>query len=276
MKDTFKEYPFAEGERKLKKASVIATTGCVFTDYIGKDIGYGTIGVETAHEQIPDLEIIDKAIADALKKGDFTMPLEKSDIEIFHEEGVTYDVVMDNFDKGLKNFGQNCEYKITQDKDGYVSIFVSGGSGRFGLRVSKFYNELAKQTNEGWYSYKNETCHHAYLPVGSNEGSAFIREMEFCVDYAEECRQFIANVIINVLDEMYSKSSLLVIESHSNYITKEGNFWIHRNQAVKLGLNEIGVVDNQFVFGNKCHENFNSSSLKHIEEGVVSLMEDIS
>ena len=143
---------------------------------------------------------------------------------------------------------------------------IHSGSRNLGKQVADHYNKLAVGLNEKWHSSIPKEHELAFLPLDSEEGKSYLREMQYCVDYALVNRKLMMNRIKNIffdvctgLNAMPVKDPLLntkdrlhhisfdeMINIAHNYARLENhygkNVWVHRKGATSAKEGEIGII----------------------------------
>jgi tRNA-splicing ligase RtcB len=152
--------------------------------------------------------------------------------------------------------GGNHFIEIQKGSDGHIWIMIHSGSRNLGKQVADFYNKKAIELNKKWFSSVPEEWELAYLPVDSEEGQAYIREMNYCIDFALANRKLIMDNICTIIGEIYGheKDGLgmplvefaPIINIAHNYAKLENhmgeNVWIHRKGATLADKDTIGII----------------------------------
>jgi tRNA-splicing ligase RtcB len=123
---------------------------------------------------------------------------------------------------------------------------VHSGSRNLGKQVADHYNRLAIRLNEKWRSPVPREHELAYLPEESDEGKAYIREMNYCVEFAFGSRKLMIERIAECFSRNLACSFEPVINIAHNYARKERHFgqdvWVHRKGATSAQEGEIGII----------------------------------
>ncbi len=257
---------------------VIATEGVVIVNAVGVDIGCGMIAVKTSLTDITT-EQLKKVLGGSKefhggirssipvgfnhhsKKQDMAlMPQAEELAEEIGDDGVSYvpspleyPIVSREFTSALKQLGTlgggNHFIEIQKGDDGFIWIMIHSGSRNLGYKVAKHYNKVAQDLCKMWYSdipeYKGEDGL-AFLPIGTKEASDYIREMNYCLDYAYANRlhmmENVKKAFLNVVDCTFEKD----INIHHNYAALENHFgrnvWVHRKGATSAREGELGII----------------------------------
>jgi tRNA-splicing ligase RtcB len=247
---------------------VMATHGVVIPNAVGVDIGCGMCAVKTSLTEIDrdTLKEIMGAIRRQIPLGfnhhkenqDFRlMPLlEKSrPDEVLNP--IKFPIVNQEYKSALRQIGTlgggNHFIEIQKGSDDHIWIMIHSGSRNIGLKVASHYNKLAIELNQKWHSSIPKEWELAFLPLDSEEGQAYIREMQYCVDFALANRQLMMDRIIGIFDDVgkgIKKNSGIhfepIINIAHNYAKMENHFGInvmvHRKGATLATTDTIGII----------------------------------
>lgn len=260
---------------------VLATKGVVIPNAVGVDIGCGMCAVKTnilaSELNIDVLKKILSHIRQIVPVG-FKKHKELQPIELLPETNDNNWVREYSHSVGVCNRestnaqlslgtlgGGNHFIEIQQGTDGFVWIMVHSGSRNLGLKVAKHYNELAVELNNKWKSEVPRHWELAFLPLDSEEGQAYLKEMSYCVEYALANRKLImdrttdifaktinVNIIFNVIKVTGSFGTKKRFETEPiiniahNYAAMENHFGqnvlVHRKGATRVRKDEIGII----------------------------------
>ena len=245
---------------------VLATRGVVIPNAVGVDIGCGMCAVKTSLTEI-DTETLKKIMGEIRK----VIPLgfNKHDngqdeclipYRLLSEMIEKYPVVSKEYNNALKSLGTlgggNHFIEIQKGSDGYIWIMIHSGSRNLGKQVADYYNKLAVELNRKWFSDVPKEWELAFLPVDSEEGQSYIREMNYCVDFALANRQLMMdrimeifkNIIGSDFNNITSKefNNVDIINIAHNYAKIENHFgenvWVHRKGATLATENTTGII----------------------------------
>jgi len=216
--------------------------------------------VKTALTEI-DTETLKKILGDIRKE----IPVGKNHNKEAQEEkwmpnigeffGITNSVVLKEYNSAMKQVGTlgggNHFIEIQKGDDGHIWVMIHSGSRNIGLKVAEYYNELAYDLNKKWHSNtflpKNKKDSLAFLPVDSIEGQDYIREMQYCVDFALSNRKLMMEKVINIVNK-YTDMQWFdpIINIAHNYARLEHhmgrNVWVHRKGATLADEGTIGII----------------------------------
>lgn len=243
---------------------VLATKDVIIPNAVGVDIGCGMCAVKTSLTEL-DTETLKKImgeIREAIPVG-FNHQTEKQDESLMPQIGFDpqkfLPVVDSQYQSILKQIGTlgggNHFIEIQKGSDGHIWIMIHSGSRNLGKQVADYYNKIAVDLNKKWFSSVPEEWELAYLPVDSEEGQAYIREMQYCVDFALANRklmmQRILEIVYKIIPESIDVSSSAelgspMINIAHNYAKKEKHLghevWIHRKGATLATKDTVGII----------------------------------
>ncbi len=253
--------------------TVLATKDVILPAVVGVDQGCGMCAVKTSLTEI-DTETLKKIMGEIRKQipVGFNHQKEKQDKSLMpksvidkesqsktstmlHVEG-GYKVINQEYDNALTQLGTlgggNHFIEIQKGNDGHIWIMIHSGSRNLGKQVADYYNKLAIGLNEKWYSSVSKEWQLAFLPVDSEEGQAYLREMNYCVEFALANRQLMMDRIYGIVQEYtncYHKKtpngSFMINIAH-NYASLENHFgqnvYVHRKGATLARKETIGII----------------------------------
>ena len=253
MPDTHQGYGMPIG-------GVLATEGVIIPNAVGVDIGCGMCAVKTALTEI-DTETLKKILGDIRKE----IPVGRNHNKEAQEEkwmpnigeffGITNSVVLKEYNSAMKQVGTlgggNHFIEIQKGDDGHIWVMIHSGSRNIGLKVAEYYNELAYDLNKKWHSEtflpKNKKDSLAFLPVDSIEGQDYIREMQYCVDFALSNRKLMMEKVINIVnkytDMQWFDPAINIAHNYAKLEHHMGrNVWVHRKGATLAEEGTIGII----------------------------------
>jgi len=264
---------------------VLATEDVVIVNAIGVDIGCGVAALKTkwktdevSKEKLLLIKAeIEKVIPTGFSRHQLENAERKHIMESIPLQG-DCPVLEDHYNNAINSLGTlgsgNHFCEIQKDKDNFIWVMIHSGSRNLGYQIAKAYNAMAKEVNEQYYSVVNPKLDLAFLPIHSAVGMSYIREMEYCVEYARENRLLMMKNIMlsfkNILSEKYNFSLSGLIDVKHNYARIENHFgknvMVHRKGAISARKGEIGVIPGSMGtssyivkgLGNK--DSFNSAS----------------
>lgn len=258
---------------------VLATKEVIVPNAVGVDIGCGMCAVKTSLTNI-DTNTLKKIMGEIRKSVPvgFSHQKEAQDEELMpqvqdgYQENETKNIPSkidmficnQEYNSALKQIGTlgggNHFIEIQKGSDGHIWIMIHSGSRNLGKKVADYYNKVAKELNERWYSTVPLKWDLAFLPINTEEGKAYIEEMNYCVDFALANRTLMMNrilscfatqfncgayEIINEYKKFNSINSAMINIAH-NYAEMENHFGenviIHRKGATLARKNTIGII----------------------------------
>jgi len=241
--------------------SVIATKNVIIPAAVSSDIGCGLVAVKTSLTDI-DTETLKKIMGEIRKviPVGFSKQPEKQDRkllpETFGERIIQQE--LNNARKSLGSLGGGNHFiSIEKGSDRHIWIMIHSGSRNLGKQVADYYNKLAIKLNEKWHSKVPKEWELAFLPVDSEEGQAYIREMNYCVEFAFANRKLmmdkIKKIFVKETDCIFCfKSDNVIFDDNNmlniahNYASQENHFgknvWVHRKGATQAKKGQIGII----------------------------------
>ena len=151
--------------------------------------------------------------------------------------------------------GGNHFIEIQKSSDGHIWIMIHSGSRNLGKQVADYYNKLAIQLNEKWHSSVPKEWQLAFLPIDSEEGQAYLREMNYCVEFALANRKLMMDRIEEIFDRICNIGNVgdmsniyfgEIINIAHNYASLESHFGqnvlVHRKGATLARQGTIGII----------------------------------
>lgn len=267
---------------------VMATKDVVVPNAVGVDIGCGMCAIKTSLTDI-DTDTLKKIMGEIRK----VIPLgfkkhkEAQDRNLMPDDvediyGDNESIVFNEYDNALKSLGTlgggNHFIEIQKGSDGHIWIMIHSGSRNLGLQVADHYNKLAVELNQKWFSEVSKDKQLAFLLLDSDEGKNYLREMQYCVDYALANRELIMERIKEIFVKLlWGKEDFFgndifgeMINIAHNYAKMENHFgenvMIHRKGATLATEDTIGIIPGSqgsksyIVKGKGNKESFNSCS----------------
>ena len=241
---------------------VMATRKVIVPNAVGVDIGCGMCAVKTSIPQLDQTAL--KKIMGGSK--DFPggikskVPVGFSHRSKKQDEWLTekekgdlsgWSVIEQEYNSSLNQIGSlgggNHFIEIQQGSDGFVWLMIHSGSRNIGYKVANHYNKLAIELNEKWMTSVPQKWELAFLPLDSEEGQHYLKEMSFCVDFARKSRRLMMkNVQSCVIEAIGSVGFANTVDIPHNYATIENHFktnvMVHRKGATRAYKDQLGVI----------------------------------
>lgn len=258
---------------------VLATKGVIIPNAVGVDIGCGMCAVKTSLTEL-DTETL-KHIMGEIRKVvpvGFNKHKEKQEESLMPEIGGTEidlrNVIGREYNNALKSLGTlgggNHFIEIQKGSDGHIWIMIHSGSRNLGKQVADHYNNVAIELNKRWHSLVDVKQELAFLPIDSEEGQAYIREMNYCVEFALANRKLMMDRIKQIFYPINGSNFDEMINIAHNYASLENHFgenvMVHRKGATLATKDTIGIIPGSqgtksyIVKGLGNPESFNSCS----------------
>lgn len=262
--------------------SVVALKNTVCPFMVGVDIGCGMCAIRTSLTDI-DTETLKKILGGSkdyhggirsIVPVGFNHQSKKQDEALMPETDKKLLIVSQEFQNALSSLGTlgggNHFIEIQKGSDGYIWIMIHSGSRNFGLKIAEYYNKLAIEMNEKWFSEVPKKWELAFLPLDSQEGIQYINEMNYAVEFALANRKLMMDRICEVFNSITGCSFEPMINIAHNYARMENHFgsnvMIHRKGATLATPDTIGIIPGSqgtrsyIVKGKGNPESFNSCS----------------
>lgn len=268
---------------------VLATSGVIIPNAVGVDIGCGMCAIKTSLNNIGH-----DVLRDVVGNVKQTVPLgfnhhkQRQDKDLMPQD---YDVdkikvAAREYDSALRQIGTlgggNHFIEFQHGSDGHIWIMIHSGSRNIGKQVADFYNKLAGNLNEKLNSEHTKAMQLAWLPVESEEGQAYIAEMNYCIDFALANRKHMAAKVCEILNKATRctfpefEGNEIINIAH-NYAVKELHFgkevFVHRKGATRAGDGQLGIIPgsqgaNSYIVRGKG----NAESFKSCSHGAGRVM----
>ncbi len=235
---------------------VMATRGVVIPSAVGVDVGCGVCAVKTSLTEIENLKEIMSEIRKVVPVGfnkhkeeqEFSlMPYDDNhDVSLYDD----YKIVYKEYNNALMSLGTlgggNHFIEIQKDSDGHIWVMLHSGSRNLGYTIAQYYNKLAIGLNEQWHSQVPKKWELAFLPLDTNEGRAYMREMNYAVEYAFANRKLMMDRIMNIIESFESVKFASMINIAHNYAAMENHFgqnvMVHRKGATLARKGTMGII----------------------------------
>lgn len=148
--------------------------------------------------------------------------------------------------------GGNHFIEIQEDENGMACIMLHSGSRMFGNMIGKYFNRIAHEINEKYFSVVPKEYNLPFLPVDTEEGQRYLNWMHLAMDFAFENRAVMLEKVKQIFSENVEKYASLKpnysneINCHHNYASLENhygeNVWVHRKGAIHAADGEIAII----------------------------------
>lgn len=230
--------------------TVLATKDIIIPNAVGVDIGCGMHLIKTDLTEI-DKEGLVKILTDIRKE----IPVGFKHRDTPCEERVPKyfaqsKIVQEQHESATKQVGTlgggNHFIEIQKSDDGFICAMIHSGSRNIGYKVAKHYNELAKDLNSKWHTTVPKDWDLAFLPADSEEGIAYVQEMEYCTEFAKANRTFMMETIKESFQKHFKAKTTEEHDVPHNYAAEEKHFgkkvWVHRKGATSAQEGQLGLI----------------------------------
>ncbi len=232
---------------------VLATDAVIIPNGVGVDIGCGMCAVKTSLQEIEKQQIrqVFKQIRTTIPLG-FKHHNKPQPHSLMPKVGAALPVVEKEYKNGRTQIGTlgggNHFIEIQRGQDRFIWFMVHSGSRNLGFQVANHYNKRAISLNKQWKSEVPSSWQLAYLPIQSEDGQRYFREMNYCLDFARAnrmvmCKRIEEALQENVTDKIDFKQPIHIAH---NYAAREKHFgkevYIHRKGATRSEADEKGII----------------------------------
>lgn len=235
---------------------VLAAEGYVVPNAVGVDIGCGMCAVRTNLESIhiDELKKILSQIRQTIPTG-FNHNKLACDESMMPSEPVTdrkdFPVIYGEYDSARKQLGTlgggNHFIEIQMGNDGFIWIMLHSGSRNLGKQVADYHNKAARSLNEKYGLEVPSNWDLASLPWDSYEGQHYLKEMNYCLEFARLNRMRMLELVKEAFKDNVQKAAFdSSINIHHNYAALEEHFGkmvvVHRKGATSAREGQTGII----------------------------------
>lgn len=235
---------------------VLATKGTIIPNAVGVDIGCGICAVQTglAHIEPPVVRKvlggIRKHIPLGFKHHAKARP-EKKLPELPRRAEHALPIIAKEFASARKQVGTlgggNHFIELQLGSDSRVWIMVHSGSRNLGYKVANAYNKKAIDHNQRSGNPIPKNWQLAFLPLDSDLGKLYQREMTYCVDFARASRADMMSVVVEMMADITGCDTFSPpFDVAHNYAASEDHFgetvMVHRKGATRAFSGERGII----------------------------------
>jgi len=155
---------------------------------------------------------------------------------------------LSNAKKSLGTLGGGNHFiEFQKDEEDNLWVMIHSGSRNVGKQVCYYYNKEAKELNQIWHSDVDPKWDLAFLPLATDEAYFYMKEMQWCVDYALENRHLMMQRVMEVFsDNMIAQDVNNQINIAHNYARLERHFGkdviVHRKGAILARVGTSGII----------------------------------
>ena len=237
---------------------VVALDGIISPNMVGVDIGCGMCAVNT---HIKTSEVTQGQLREILGKIREVVPVGFAHHKTAQDESLMPDMIIvdddadliceQEYENALTQIGTlgggNHFIELQKSGNDELWIMIHSGSRNLGKQVCDYYNDKAVELAKKWYIPNVVEQDLAYLPIDTNEGQAYIKEMQYCVDFAFANRKLMMGRVLNCVSEVLGQFAQdPMINIAHNYAALEhhmgANVWVHRKGATSARKDEVGII----------------------------------
>ena len=237
--------------------TVVALERVIVPNLIGVDIGCGMCAVKTTikHSEMTRNQL--KEIMGIIRKevpvgvGKHRSEKCNEDLMPMKAKPTYMKIVSEQWESARKQLGTlgagNHFIEIQKDEEDFIWIMIHSGSRNIGFKAAAYYNNVAKKLNEKWFTSVPKEQDLAYLPIDSEEGKAYVEEMNYCVEFAlanrKKMMEDVQNAIVQVLGEVGFEDMINIAHNYAKIENHFGkNVVVHRKGATSAREGEIGII----------------------------------
>lgn len=131
-------------------------------------------------------------------------------------------------------------------------IMLHSGSRMFGNMIGQYFNKIAHEMNDKYFSTVPSEYNLPFLPVDTDEGQRYLNWMKLAMDFAFENREVMLEKVKHIFTEQVEKYTGITpnysdeINCHHNYAALENhygeNVWVHRKGAIHAAEGEVAII----------------------------------
>ncbi len=241
---------------------VLATKDVVIPNAVGVDIGCGMCAVRSSLTEM-DTDSLKRILGSrdrnqgvrAVIPTGFKHHRHGQDESLMPDlagvEQVKKSIVLQEYQSGRRQLGTlgggNHFIEIQYGSDGHIWLMIHSGSRNIGLKVASHYNRLAIKLNEKWQSAVPRKWDLAFLRLDSVSGGDYLKEMQFCVQFALANRLLMMQRFKEAVAEVFPGVDFFPpVNIAHNYAAQERHFrekvMIHRKGATSARAGEYGII----------------------------------
>ena len=237
---------------------VLATRGVIIPNAVGVDIGCGMCAVKTALT-----EVTQSQLKNVMRKIREQVPLGMTRHGKPQDKSYMPDLPLGpickrEYGNAIKQVGTlgggNHFIEIQKGSDGHIWLMIHSGSRNIGYTVASYYNKLAIKENQKKRDGIPKQWQLAYFKISSSAGREYLREMQYCVEFALANRRLMMDRLTEIIAEtipgpsgpLSSGDFARMINIAHNYAALETHFgeevYVHRKGATSARKGEDGII----------------------------------
>ncbi len=232
---------------------VLGTRDVVIPNAVGVDIGCGMCATRTSLRELSRDRLA--GIVDEIRRSipvGFRHHKSARDTKLMPDVKGRLPVVEREYKSATYQLGTlgggNHFIELQKGSDGFIWIMIHSGSRNIGKQVADYYYRKAVTLNEKSFRNPKTPKQLSFLPLDSEDGYTYLREMDYCVRFAYANRKQMMDVVSSVVAGHAGKGvefSRFINIAH-NYASREKHFGehliVHRKGATSARKGEYGIV----------------------------------
>ena len=242
---------------------VLALKNAVCVNAVGVDIGCGMIAVHTSFpfRLLEDMKVRrnwQTRVKKFIPVGEGNSHADKQEWDGFDsydaDDGSLsrWPLELDRRNLGTLGGGNHFVELQKDEASGDTWIMIHSGSRNLGHRIATHYGNLAKELCSKFFVQLDD-ADLSFLPVDTEWGQGYIRDMNFALSYAKENRKRMMDIAFGCLVDVCKDIATDVpcdekwrYDIHHNYVALENHFgenvWVHRKGATSAKKDEFGII----------------------------------
>jgi tRNA-splicing ligase RtcB len=236
---------------------VAATENVVIPNAVGVDIGCGMCAVQTSLHHVEQsqlkkiIQTVQQTVPLGFKHHKKPQPAEWMPEIRSRRSEKELPIVCREYDNGRMQLGTlgggNHFIEVQLGNDGYIWLMIHSGSRNIGYQVAGHYNRLATAYNQAHGGKIPAKWQLDYLLVQSDAGQSYLKEMNYCVQFAAANRQAMMHRVSDILQDFEPSVSFSpALDVAHNYASLEYHFgkeaFVHRKGATRAAAGETGII----------------------------------
>jgi tRNA-splicing ligase RtcB len=231
---------------------VVACEDAIIPNAVGVDIGCGMCAVQTDY---PVAEVSTELVSKCLDIVQRRVPVGEGHGYKQEQKWNRFEEMPPWLDSHARELaykslgtlgGGNHFIEVQGGDDGMMWLMLHSGSRNLGYRIAKRHHERAMSLC-AQKSIDLPSKDLAYLETESDEGQAYVHEMNYALDYARENRARMMAVFKDAVSQTFTGVGFAQeINIHHNYAGLEQHFgrpvWVHRKGATSAQVGENGII----------------------------------
>jgi tRNA-splicing ligase RtcB len=130
--------------------------------------------------------------------------------------------------------GGNHFIEIGAASDGALAVTIHSGSRNIGHSIASHYMQAARS--------EDRDLPPGFLRLGGRLGNAYVRDMDFALEYALENRRIMMRTVLEVLGLPEKLMARMINENHNHALVSSDGAVLHRKGATPAEKDQYGVI----------------------------------